>query len=262
MRPPHMTILLFHRVTDLVAPDGLTVGTRWFRDFCRLMKSDYHVVALGDIQRILKEGKAPRQRTVAITFDDCYADNLGAARLLHEHGLPATFFIPTQYVETTMRFPWDSHLPPLPNLTWNDIRQMAAWGHDIGSHTVSHADFGTLNDDEARRELVESRAVLEVNLGRPVKWFAFPYGGPDNFRAEHLSLVAQAGYDGCVSAVNGPVEMNMFGQVLPRQAVPYFQNLTQLELHINRCADWMYWLKRRIGARWGRRRVNETERAL
>src|SRR4051794_5547882 len=32
IRPPHMTILLFHRVTDQISPDGLTVGTRWFRN--------------------------------------------------------------------------------------------------------------------------------------------------------------------------------------------------------------------------------------
>jgi hypothetical protein len=31
-RPPYMTILLFHRVTDQISPDGLTVGTSWFRD--------------------------------------------------------------------------------------------------------------------------------------------------------------------------------------------------------------------------------------
>ena len=44
---------------------------------------------------------------MAITFDDCYRDNLFAARVLAEHGLPATFFIPTKYVGTDQVFPWD-----------------------------------------------------------------------------------------------------------------------------------------------------------
>ena len=95
-----------------------------------------------------------------------------------------------------------------------------------------------------------------------MKWFAFPYGGCGSFRPEHVSLVAEAGHKGCVSAVDGPVEMDMFGQVLPRQAVPYFHNLTQLELHINRCSDWLWSLKNCLGALWGRQRVNETERTL
>lgn len=247
IRPPHMTILLFHRVTDQISPDGLTVGTRWFRDFCRLMKSQYHVVSLDDINRVLRSGQAPKRRTLAITFDDCYADNLDAARLLQEHGLPATFFIPTQYVETPLRFPWDSHLPSMPNLTWNDVRNIAALGHDIGSHTVSHADFGKLSDADAMRELVDSRAILEEQIGRQVKWFAFPFGGRSNFRPEQILLVTRAGYQGCVSAMHGVVDMNMLGQVLPREAVPYFHNLTQLELHINRCLDWLYGIKRCFG---------------
>jgi peptidoglycan/xylan/chitin deacetylase (PgdA/CDA1 family) len=245
-RPPFMTIILFHRVTDLVPQDGLTVGTRLFRDFCRLMKSRYHVVRLGEINRVLRSGEAPPRRTVAITFDDCYADNLAAARVLHEHGLPATFFIPTQFVETAIRFPWDSHLPPMPNLTWKDVRQMADWGHDIGSHSVSHADFGKLDDSEALKELAESRAVLEDRVGRAVTWFAFPFGGRANFRVEQIPLVARAGYEGCVSAIGGPIEMAMRGQVLPREAVPPFRNLPQFELHINRCLDWLYRLKRRF----------------
>jgi peptidoglycan/xylan/chitin deacetylase (PgdA/CDA1 family) len=246
-QPPYMTILLFHRVTDQISPDGLTVGTSWFRDFCRLMQANYHVVTLGDMNDLLKSGQAPRRRTVAITFDDCYADNLHAARLLHEHGLPATFFVPTQYVETHLRFPWDQHLPSMPNLTWNDIRHIASLGHDIGSHTVSHADLAKLDDADALKELVDSRAVLEEQLARPVKWFAFPFGSQANFRREQKDLVARAGFEGSVSAIGGTVEMNMLGQVWPREAVPCFRNLTQLELHINRCLDWVYRLKRRVG---------------
>ena len=247
LRPPHMTILLFHRVTDQISPDGLTVGTGWFRDFCRLVKSSYNVVSLGELNRLLKTSETPPPRTLAITFDDCYADNLIAARVLHEYQLPATFFIPTQYVDTSLRFPWDQHLPPMPNLTWADLRQMADWGHEIGSHTVSHANFSKLDEAEALRELIDSRRTLEEKVGRPVKWFAFPFGGKSNFRPDQVSLVRQAGYEGSVSAVGGAVEMTMYGQVLPREAVPFFRNLTQLELHINRCLDWVYRFKRRIG---------------
>jgi peptidoglycan/xylan/chitin deacetylase (PgdA/CDA1 family) len=120
-------------------------------------------------------------------------------------------------------------------------------GHDIGSHTVSHADLAKLDDADALKELVDSRAVLEKQLRRPVKWFAFPFGSQANFRREHANLVARAGFEGSVSAIGGTVEMNMLGHVWPREAVPCFRNLTQLELHINRSLDWWYRLKRRLG---------------
>lgn len=247
IRPPHMTILLFHRVTDQIPPDGLTVSRGWFRDFCRLMKTSYHVVSLDEINRILRSGQAPPRRTVAITFDDCYADNLEAARIMHEHGLPATFFVPTRYVDTDLRFPWDGHLPPMPNLTWNDLRQMVTWGHHIGSHTVSHPDLAQLDEASALKELVDSRTVIEEQIGRPVKWFAFPFGDQENFRTDQAPLVTRAGYEGFVSAISGAAEATIPGQALPREAVPYFRNLTHLELHINRCLNWYYRVKRLVG---------------
>lgn len=244
---PYMTIFLFHRVTDAIPPDGLTVSTAWFRDFCRLMKASYHVETLGETMRILAAGETPRRRTVTITFDDSYADNFEAARVLHEHGLPATFFIPTQYVETTLRYPWDAHLPPLPNLTWAEIRQMVQWGHDIGSHSVSHPNFRELGDAAALKELIDSRAVLQERLDRPIDWFAFPFGASANFRPEQAQLVAQAGYKGSFSAIHGFIEKGMTEPILPREAVPYFRNLTHLEMHINRCLDGLYRVKRWAG---------------
>ena len=102
-----MTILLFHRVNDLTPEDGLTVGTRRFRRICRMLASRFHVVPLAEVYRILCAGEEMPARTVAITFDDCYCDNLPAARVLAEFGLPATFFVPTGYVGTEGAFPWD-----------------------------------------------------------------------------------------------------------------------------------------------------------
>src|SRR2546426_5283424 len=76
-----MTIVLFHRVTDEIPLDGLTVTTAWFRGFCALMRDHFHVVSLAEMHRMLRAGETPSMRTVAITFDDCYRDNLFAAHV-------------------------------------------------------------------------------------------------------------------------------------------------------------------------------------
>ena len=244
---PYSTILLFHRVSDIVPPDGLTVDVKRFREFCALMRRRYRVVPLAEIFRGLREGTPPAPSTVAITFDDSYVDNLPAAEVLHEFGLPATFFVPTDYIGTDRVFPWDAHLPRLGNLTWADVRRMVALGHDIGSHTASHADLAKLSIDETRDELVRSKAVLEDQLGRPVRYLAYPFGSRDHFRREQLPLVYDVGYEGCVSAVHGFVEEGMHGRILPRAAVPNFRSLPHLEVHLNRCLDWIHDLKRRFG---------------
>lgn len=243
-----MTIVLFHRVTDEVPEDGLTVTTEWFRGFCRLMQRRFQVVPLDEMVTLLEEGRPrPRRRLVAITFDDCYRDNLFAARALAEHGLPATFFIPTQFVGTRHVFPWDEGLKQMDNLSWDEVREMARLGHDLGSHTASHPNMAELTEDQTRHELAESKNVLEEQLRRPVKYFAYPFGQKKNFLPERLSLVREAGYRACFSGFGGFVYPSRKDKIIPREPVPYFRSLLNLELHLTGCLDWLYALKKKVG---------------
>lgn len=160
-----MAILLFHRVTDAIPEDGLTVGTARFRAICAMLRRHFRVVPLAEVFDAHRSGRVTPPRTVAVTFDDCYRDNLFAARVLAEYGLPAAFFLPTAFVGTDRSFPWDRRLPPMPNLTWEDVREMVRLGHEIGSHTANHPNLGTVSASEARAELFDSKAVLEQQLG-------------------------------------------------------------------------------------------------
>src|SRR5258708_10642512 len=75
-----MSVVLFHRVTDAIPHDGLTVSTAWFNGFCKLMRKRFNVVPMLELHRLLASGATPPLRTVAITFDDCYGGNLPTAR--------------------------------------------------------------------------------------------------------------------------------------------------------------------------------------
>jgi peptidoglycan/xylan/chitin deacetylase (PgdA/CDA1 family) len=242
-----LAILLFHRVTDQIPEDGLTVSTAHFRAICRMLKRDFHVVSVSEIARLHRSGQPLPPRTVALTFDDCYRDNLFAARVLAEHGLTASFFIPTAFVETDHVFPWDHHLPRLENLTWNDVREMAALGHAIGSHTINHVNLGHVALSAAQREIIESKRILEEKVGMQVRWFAYPYGGVEHFRPGLASYVEEAGYEGCLSGFGGFIYPDTDRRLLPREAVPYFPTAVNLELHLRGCLDWVYALKRRVG---------------
>jgi peptidoglycan/xylan/chitin deacetylase (PgdA/CDA1 family) len=61
----------------------------------------------------------------------------------------------------------------------------------IGSHSVSHPNFRLLDDEQARRELAESKADLEKITGRQVRSFSFPHGA---YTARCLTLARQCGY--------------------------------------------------------------------
>lgn len=238
-----MSILLFHRVTDLISEDGLTVSPDRFRKTVELLARRFRVVPLAEIFRIVRSGEPFPARTVAITFDDCYLDNRAAAEVLAEYGLPATFFIPTEFVGTTKTFFWDRELPAMPNLNWSDVRAIQDMGFEIGSHTLTHANLGKVGPDRARQEIFESKRVLEEKLGKRVLHLAYPFGGRHHFKREYLPLVSEAGYNGLVSAFGGFVHRGCDGEPLPRHNIANFRSLPHLEIFLSGCLNWLYSIK-------------------
>lgn len=71
------------------------------------------------------------------------------------------------------------------------VADIAGAGHEVASHTSSHAHLSTLSRRERRRELVDSRATLERVTGEPVTGFRAP---SFDVSADHFDLLADAGY--------------------------------------------------------------------
>ncbi len=98
-RRARLSILIYHRVlaqTDPIFPNEPT--TIVFDRQMALLKSVFNVLPLHDAVTRLNAGTLPA-RAACITFDDGYADNLTLATpSLKKHGLHATFFIATAYL--------------------------------------------------------------------------------------------------------------------------------------------------------------------
>lgn len=95
-----LSILIFHRVlaeTDPLFPSEATLHS--FDWQMALLKSLFDVLPLPEAVSRLRAGTLPA-RAAAITFDDGYADNYThALPILQKHGLHATFFIATAYLD-------------------------------------------------------------------------------------------------------------------------------------------------------------------
>jgi peptidoglycan/xylan/chitin deacetylase (PgdA/CDA1 family) len=93
----------------------------------------------------------------------------------------------------------------LVSLGWEELRDLADGGWEVGSHTVSHPHLTRLDDAQLAKELSASKADCEQALGRPCTTLAYPYGDVDKRVADAAS---RAGYKHAVTlAVHSPLPL-------------------------------------------------------
>jgi peptidoglycan/xylan/chitin deacetylase (PgdA/CDA1 family) len=199
----HVWVVAFHRVDDLGFPDPLTCGISEFARYCEFLSRTFRVVSLSD--QLDQLGRRECGGTLSITFDDGYRDNFdNAAPILERLGLPATFFITTGFIGTDEVAWWDRSLPKAPAwMDWDQVRSLRDRGFDIGCHTLTHADFGSILAEDAREEIAESKRRLRAELDFDADLFAYPYGGQANMCDENLLIVKDAGLRCSLSCYGG-----------------------------------------------------------
>jgi peptidoglycan/xylan/chitin deacetylase (PgdA/CDA1 family) len=79
-------------------------------------------------------------------------------------------------------------------MTWDQVREMGANGIEFGSHTLTHPIMTRIPHEQVKRELVESKQLIEQEIGKPVVTFAYPNGGPEDFNPGIIAELRDAGY--------------------------------------------------------------------
>lgn len=79
-------------------------------------------------------------------------------------------------------------------LTWDEVDALRGLGFSVGAHTVTHPILSRLTPDRAWEEIHGSKAAIEHALGAPVRAFAYPNGGPDDYNESVTRLVQDAGF--------------------------------------------------------------------
>jgi len=122
----------------------------------------------------LATGMPLPKKPILLTFDDGYEGHYKYVYpLLKQYGYPAVFGIYTAKVGRKLG---------RSSISWEQLREMAADPLiTIAAHTITHPDDLTdLPDHELRQEIVESKRILEAQLGTSIDHFMYPAGHYDD----------------------------------------------------------------------------------
>jgi peptidoglycan/xylan/chitin deacetylase (PgdA/CDA1 family) len=90
------------------------------------------------------------------------------------------------------------------SMTWDEVRALVAGGMTIASHSMTHPVLARVEGDgELRYEVEQSKAILEREIGAPVRVFSYPVGGATAFNARVQAAVKAAGYRFALSYLGG-----------------------------------------------------------
>ncbi|UPT75283.1 MAG: polysaccharide deacetylase family protein [Elusimicrobiota bacterium] len=98
----------------------------------------------------LAGARASAGTVVSLNFDDNTATHRIAQRLLDERGMKGSFYINTQYIGTSGYY-----------LSRADLSSLAAGGHEIAGHTLTHQILTNVSAAEARRQACNDRTTLQ-----------------------------------------------------------------------------------------------------
>ena len=113
------------------------------------------------------------------------------------------------------------------------LSQLAAAGMSVGAHSLSHPILARAPDDLARREICESKHVLEHALEQPIWAFAYPYGNSTTVTKRDLRVAEEAGFRCAFMNVGGGFGAKINRFALPRVHVTAEMSLAEFEAHVS-----------------------------
>jgi peptidoglycan/xylan/chitin deacetylase (PgdA/CDA1 family) len=210
--PKAASILIYHHVSTHMPASTSISPERFVAQLDYLAANHYQIVPLTDLAEKIRRGEALPDKTLAITFDDSYADVYTSAYpLLKQRGWPFTFFVNTEAVGQSKLF-----------VSWEQLREMSSHGGTIANHTRFHHHLVRLNPGETRdqwrartsAEITQAQQIIEQHIGFAPRLFAYPFG---EYNSDLKQLLGELGYLAFTQQA-GVLSASTQAQTLPRFA--------------------------------------------
>ena len=180
--PVGITLLVYHRVGGGSDSD-VDLAPAVFAEQLRHLVEHHRVLSLDDAvgELAVRRDVDETRSGVVLTFDDGTADFTDVAvPLLVEHGVPATLYAATSFIDGGDPFPWGA-----PPTSWAALRDAASTGFvTVGSHTHEHRLLDRLPAHDVNADLDRSIELIGDHIGAPPEHFAYPKAVPPSPAAE------------------------------------------------------------------------------
>ncbi len=120
------------------------------------------------------------QLIVTTSWDDGHKSDVRLAALLKKYGIKGTFYVSPQ----------DQEIELANRLTNQEIKSLSR-DFEIGAHTMSHPRLHKIPDNEAFKEIQDSKKYLEKIIGNKVTSFCYPGG---NYSKKHIAMLTKIGF--------------------------------------------------------------------
>lgn len=202
---PHLMrvpMLMYHYVSippvdaDIFRLDLSVTPQAFEEQMAYLAANGYQTVRVADVVAHLTKGAPLPEKPIVLTFDDGYADIYESVfPILKKYRMTATFYVIAQFTEDKKTG----------YVTWEQLREMAAAGMEIGSHSMDHLDLRNRTTAFLNNQMAGSKRLIESRLGITVRTFAYPAG---KYNARTLAVAQTSGYLGAVTEIQGIQQSN------------------------------------------------------
>lgn len=140
-----------------------------------LYDNGYHTILPNQLVRFYQQGGKLPDKPLLLTFDDgTISQYINALPELEKYGFKAAFFIMTVTIDRPGY------------MTSKEIRYLSDRGHVIGCHTWDHHNVTQYKDNDWEIQLKKPSKLLQKITGKPIEYFAYPYGAWNLSAIEHL----------------------------------------------------------------------------
>jgi len=171
-------IVLYHAIGTNLSFDtyGISISKEIFLEHILYLNNNYEIVPIDESYKNNLDRK-----TISITFDDGYKDNLYALEICEKYNISFTLYITTSFIGKENY------------LNESDIKEFSKSEIcTLGTHSHTHPHLDTLTYDEQHYELEKSKIILESIVGYEITHFSFPHG---SYNKDTIRIIEKLGYN-------------------------------------------------------------------